>query len=39
VDGISLFLVVLTGVMFPIALLGAKITDRRPRPTTAGCWC
>jgi len=26
VDGISLFLVVLTGVMFPIAIMGAKIT-------------
>ncbi len=29
VDGISLFLVVLTGVIFPIAMLGAKITDNQ----------
>ncbi len=29
VDGISLFLVVLTGVIFPIAILGAKITDNQ----------
>jgi NADH-quinone oxidoreductase subunit M len=31
VDGISLFLVVLTGVIFPIALLGAKV-DHDPKP-------
>lgn len=31
VDGISLFLIVLTGVIFPIALLGAKV-ERDPKP-------
>jgi NADH-quinone oxidoreductase subunit M len=31
VDGISLFLMVLTGVIFPIALLGARI-DHDPKP-------
>ncbi|CAB4532785.1 unannotated protein [freshwater metagenome] len=31
VDGISLFLMVLTGVIFPIALLGAKV-DHDPKP-------
>ena len=31
VDGISLFLVVLTGIMFPIAILGAKL-DHDPKP-------
>lgn len=28
VDGISLFLIVLTGLIFPIAILGAKITEQ-----------
>ena len=31
VDGISLFLMVLTGVIFPIAMLGAKV-DHDPKP-------
>jgi len=31
VDGISLFLIVLTGVIFPIAMLGAKV-ERDPKP-------
>ena len=38
VDGISLFLVVLTGVLFPIALVGVKPHHGR-RPTPPGCCC
>ena len=39
VDGISLFLVVLTGILFPIAMLAGEPDARRRSRTTPGCCC
>ena len=38
IDGISLFLVVMTAVLFPLALLGAR-AERDPGPSWPGCCC
>ena len=38
VDGISLFLVVMTGVLFPLAMAGPRSTTT-PRATWRGCSC
>jgi hypothetical protein len=39
VDGISLFLVVLTGLLFPLAIIAVEARPRREGRTTPGCWC
>ena len=39
VDGISLFLVVLTGVLFPLAIVGIDPHHDRQARTSPGCCC